>query len=48
MGAAHGHKHESTGGNNMTNEEYLGLYRHSLAHILAKAVIEIFGRENVQ
>ena len=32
----------------MTNEEYLGLYRHSLAHILAKAVIEIFGRENVQ
>ncbi len=32
----------------MTNEEYLGLYRHSLAHILAKAVIEIFGKENVQ
>ncbi|MBR1892808.1 MAG: threonine--tRNA ligase [Lachnospiraceae bacterium] len=32
----------------MEKEEYLGLYRHSLAHILAKAVIEIFGKENVQ
>ena len=27
----------------MEREEYLGLYRHSLAHILAKSVIEIFG-----
>lgn len=27
---------------------FLSLYRHSLAHILAKAVIEIFGKENVQ
>ena len=25
--------------------EYLGLYRHSLAHILAKAVIEIYGKD---
>ncbi len=32
----------------MEKEEFLGLYRHSLAHILAKAVIEIFGKENVQ
>ena len=24
------------------------MYRHSLAHILAKAVIELFGKENVQ
>ncbi|SFK79206.1 threonyl-tRNA synthetase [Lachnospiraceae bacterium KH1T2] len=29
-------------------EEFLDRYRHSLAHILAKAVIEIFGKENVQ
>lgn len=29
-------------------EETLAVYRHSLAHILAKAVIEIFGKENVQ
>ena len=29
-------------------EFYASVYRHSLAHILAKAVIEIFGRENVQ
>ena len=29
-------------------EELLAVYRHSLAHVLAKAVIEIFGRENVQ
>ena len=29
-------------------EELLAVYRHSLAHILAKAVIEIFGKENVQ
>jgi threonyl-tRNA synthetase len=32
----------------MTKEEYLEVYRHSLAHVLAKAVIEIFGKENVQ
>ncbi|MCR5101405.1 MAG: threonine--tRNA ligase [Butyrivibrio sp.] len=32
----------------MTKEEYLEVYRHSLAHILAKAVMEIFGKENVQ
>ena len=30
----------------MEKEEYLGLYRHSLSHILAKAVIEIFGKDN--
>ena len=29
-------------------EYYKSVYRHSLSHILAKAVIEIFGRENVQ
>ena len=29
-------------------QEILEVYRHSLAHILAKAVIEIFGKENVQ
>ena len=29
-------------------EYFLSVYRHSLAHILAKAVIEIFGKENVQ
>ena len=32
----------------MTREEYLEVYRHSLSHILAKAVVEIFGKENVQ
>ena len=32
----------------MSREDYLEVYRHSLSHILAKAVIEIFGRENVQ
>ena len=32
----------------MEREEYLQVYRHSLAHILAKAVIEIYGKENVQ
>ncbi len=32
----------------MEKEQYLECYRHSLAHILAKAVLEIFGRENVQ
>ena len=29
-------------------EYYLSVYRHSLAHVLAKAVMEIFGKENVQ
>ena len=29
----------------MEREEFLGLYRHSLAHILAKAVIEIYGKD---
>ena len=29
-------------------EFYTSVYRHSLAHILAKAVMEIFGKENVQ
>lgn len=32
----------------MDREEYLKVYRHSLAHILAKAVIEIFGKDKVQ
>lgn len=32
----------------MEKEEFLKVYRHSLSHILAKAVIEIFGKENVQ
>ena len=32
----------------MIKEQYLDRYRHSLSHILAKAVIEIFGKENVQ
>ncbi len=32
----------------MEREEFLGLYRHSLAHVLAKAVIEIFGKDQVQ
>ena len=32
----------------MTNEEYLERYRHSMAHILAKAVIEVFGKDQVQ
>lgn len=32
----------------MEKEEFAAVYRHSMAHILAKAVIEIFGRENVQ
>ena len=32
----------------MDHEQYLQVYRHSLAHILAKAVIELFGKENVQ
>ena len=29
-------------------EELLEVYRHSLAHILANAVIEMFGKDNVQ
>ena len=32
----------------MEREEFLEVYRHSLAHIMAKAVIEIFGKDNVQ
>ena len=32
----------------MEKEQYLEVYRHSLAHVLAKAVMEIFGKENVQ
>ena len=29
----------------MTKEEFLEVYRHSMAHILAKAVIELYGKE---
>lgn len=29
----------------MEKEEYLGLYRHSLAHIMAKAVVELYGKD---
>ena len=29
----------------MEKEEFLGLYRHSMAHILAKAVIELYGKD---
>ena len=33
----------------MDNKEYfLSVYRHSMAHVMAKAVMEIFGKENVQ
>ncbi len=32
----------------MNKEEYLEVYRHSFSHILAKAIIEMFGKENVQ
>ena len=32
----------------MEREQFMEVYRHSLAHILAKAMIEIFGAENVQ
>ncbi|MBF1004938.1 MAG: threonine--tRNA ligase [Lachnospiraceae bacterium] len=32
----------------MNKEDFLAVYRHSMSHILAKAVIEIFGKENVQ
>ena len=35
----------------MTKEEYKAfyaeVYRHSLSHILAKAVIELYGKDNV-
>ena len=29
----------------MDKEQYLSVYRHSLAHILAKAVIELYGKD---
>ena len=29
----------------MDKEQYLAVYRHSLAHVLAKAVIEIYGKD---
>lgn len=32
----------------LNHEQYLEVYRHSLSHVLAKAVIEIFGKEHVQ
>lgn len=32
----------------MDNKEFLEVYRHSMSHILAKAIIEMFGAENVQ
>lgn len=32
----------------MKSENFSLVYRHSLAHILAKAIVEIFGKENVQ
>jgi len=32
----------------MDKQEFLEVYRHSLAHIMAKAVIEIFGKDSVQ
>ena len=32
-------------GKEMTKEEFKEVYRHSLAHILAKAVIELYGKE---
>ena len=32
----------------MERQAFLDVYRHSLSHILAKAVIEIYGKENVQ
>lgn len=31
----------------MEREEFLGLYRHSMAHVLAKAVIELYGKETM-
>lgn len=32
----------------MKSENFTEVYRHSMAHILAKAIVEIFGKENVQ
>ena len=32
----------------LSREEFLEVYRHSTSHILAKAVMEMFGKENVQ
>ena len=32
----------------MEKEQFLEVYRHSMSHILAKAIIEMFGKENVQ
>lgn len=32
----------------MEKEKFLSLYRHSLSHILAKAMIELYGKKNVQ
>ena len=32
----------------MDKEAFLEVYRHSMSHILAKAVMEMFGRENVR
>ena len=32
----------------MSREDFKDVYRHSLSHILAKAIIEMFGKENVQ
>ncbi|MBQ6903367.1 MAG: threonine--tRNA ligase [Lachnospiraceae bacterium] len=33
---------------NMEKEQFLEVYRHSLAHVMAKAVVEIFGKDKVQ
>ena len=41
-------RRDSEKGGSMASEQYLEVYRHSLSHILAKAVFEIFGKENVQ
>ncbi len=32
----------------MERQEFLKVYRHSLAHVMAKAVMELYGKENVQ
>lgn len=32
----------------MKSENFSAVYRHSMAHILAKAIVEIFGKESVQ
>ena len=32
----------------LEKEEFLEVYRHSLAHVMAKAVMEIFGKDKVQ